>query len=79
MDRNFPVTVLETVMMGRYGTLGLFKRPTGKDQEIALDALAHVGMERHRDTALGHLSGGQQQRVFIAQGVGPATKSTPAR
>ena len=45
VDRNFPVTVLETVMMGRYGTLGLFKRTTKQDQAIALDALAHVGME----------------------------------
>ena len=32
-----------------------------------MDALAHVGMEGHRDSALGHLSGGQQQRVFIAR------------
>jgi ABC-type Mn2+/Zn2+ transport system ATPase subunit len=67
VDRNFPVTVLETVMMGRYGALGLFKRPGRKDQDIAMDALTHVGMEGHKDTALGHLSGGQQQRVFIAR------------
>ena len=67
VDRNFPVTVLETVMMGRYGALGLFTRPSGKDRKIALDALAHVEMEGHRDSALGHLSGGQQQRVFIAR------------
>ncbi len=67
IDRNFPVTVLEAVMMGRYGALGLFKRPSRQDREIALEALAHVGMEHHRDTALGHLSGGQQQRVFIAR------------
>lgn len=67
VDRNFPVTVLETVMMGRYGALGLFNRPRRKDREIALEALAHVGMDGHKDTALGHLSGGQQQRVFIAR------------
>ena len=74
VDRNFPVTVLETVMMGRYGTLGLFTRPSGRDRKIALDALAHVGMEGHRDSALGHLSGGQQQNqtpgldwLFIAR------------
>ena len=67
VDRNFPVTVLETVMMGRYGALGVFRRPSGKDRKLALDALAHVDMEGHRDSALGHLSGGQQQRVFIAR------------
>ncbi len=67
VDRNFPVTVLETVMMGRYGALGLFKRPSRRDHEISMEALMHVGMERHKHTALGHLSGGQQQRVFIAR------------
>jgi len=67
VDRNFPVTVLETVTMGRYGALGLFTRPGRKDREIAMESLAHVAMDMHKDTALGHLSGGQQQRVFIAR------------
>jgi ABC-type Mn2+/Zn2+ transport system ATPase subunit len=74
VDRNFPVTVLETVMMGRYGALGLFKRPGPKDREIAIESLTHVGMERHKDTALGHLSGGQQQRVFIARALAQQPK-----
>lgn len=67
VDRNFPVTVLETVMMGRYGAMGLFRRPGAADRSIAMEALGHVGMESYKDTALGHLSGGQQQRVFIAR------------
>jgi len=67
LDRNFPITVLEAVMMGRYGVLGLFARPSKKDREIALQALENVGMQDHSGTALGHLSGGQQQRVFIAR------------
>jgi len=67
LDQNFPITVLEAVMMGRYGALGLFRRPSRRDREIALEALINVGMEDHRDTALGHLSGGQQQRVLIAR------------
>lgn len=67
VDRNFPVTVLETVMMGRYGAMGLFRRPGAADRKIALEALSHVGMDAHQNTALGHLSGGQQQRVFIAR------------
>lgn len=67
IDRNFPITVLETVMMGRYGVLGLFKRPGKHDRDIAQEALSHVGMLDHRHDALGQLSGGQQQRVFIAR------------
>lgn len=67
IDRNFPVTVLETVMMGRYGALGLFTRPGRKDQDIAREALDQVGMGAYKDNALGQLSGGQQQRVFIAR------------
>jgi ABC-type Mn2+/Zn2+ transport system ATPase subunit len=74
VDRNFPVTVLETVMMGRYGALGLFKRPSKEDHAIAVHALQHVGMDGHKDTALGHLSGGQQQRVFIARALAQQPK-----
>ena len=67
LERNFPITVLEAVMMGRYGALGLFRRPGQQDREIAVEALENVGMQDHRNTALGRLSGGQQQRVLIAR------------
>lgn len=67
MEPNFPITVLEAVMMGRYGALGLIRRPGLRDRALALEALANVGMADHRTTMLGHLSGGQQQRVFIAR------------
>ena len=66
LDRNFPVTVLEAVMMGRYGALGLFRRPARKDRDIAREALAQVGMDHHRDSHWARF-GGQQQRVFIAR------------
>lgn len=67
LDTNFPITVIEAVMMGRYGALGLFRRPGKRDRDLALESLANVGMADHKDTRLGHLSGGQQQRVFIAR------------
>ena len=35
-------------MMGRYGALGLFRRPEKKDRLIAIEALTHVGMESHK-------------------------------
>jgi len=67
LDPHFPITVLEAVMMGRYGALGLFRRPGQRDRQIALQALENVGMQDHSGAALGHLSGGQQQRVLIAR------------
>ncbi|MBI5192468.1 MAG: metal ABC transporter ATP-binding protein [Nitrospirae bacterium] len=67
IDYNFPVTVGETVMMGRYSSIGLIKRTSRKDKELVLEALREVEMDTYIESPLGHLSGGQQQRVFIAR------------
>lgn len=64
---SFPITVSEAVLMGRYGAIGLLRRPGPKDREMAQTALHDVGMERYASTPLAHLSGGQQQRVMIAR------------
>lgn len=67
VDPHFPITVFETVLMGRYSSIGLWKRPGAKDREIVLAALENVAMGNFKDTPLGNLSGGQQRRVFIAR------------
>lgn len=67
VDWDFPTTVLDVVMMGRYGTLGWFKRPGKKERELAIEALKKVGMEHFVDRQISQLSGGQQQRVFLAR------------
>ncbi len=67
VDWDFPTTVFDVALMGRYGHLGWISRPTKKDKEIALDALKKVGMEAFRDRHISDLSGGQQQRVFLAR------------
>ncbi|MGQ9920713.1 MAG: metal ABC transporter ATP-binding protein [Desulfobacca sp.] len=64
---NFPVSVLDVVLMGRYGLLGIGRRPSRQDREIALGFLAQVGMAGHAHSIIGSLSGGEQQRVFIAR------------
>jgi len=64
---SFPVTVLDTVLMGTYAQLGFFRRPGPAEREAALRALEQVGMSAYADTQIAQLSGGQQQRVFIAR------------
>ena len=67
VDWTFPVTVMDVALMGRYGRIGLFRRPGKIDKAIALESLQRVGMEAFADRQIGQLSGGQQQRVFIAR------------
>lgn len=65
--RNFPVSVLDVVLMGTYGRLGLFKNPSKLEREKALSLLEHVDMLKYAKTPFRDLSGGQQQRVGIAR------------
>jgi len=66
-DPNYPITALEVVLMGRYGALGLLRRTSRADRQMAREALALVGMEAQHALPFGHLSGGQQQRVLVAR------------
>jgi len=67
VDWNFPLSVLDVVLMGRYGRLGIWRRPAKRDHELALHALEQVGLAKRRDCRINELSGGQQQRVFLAR------------
>ena len=67
VDWDFPTTVFDVVLMGRYGAVGWIKRPSKQDREIALDALSKVGMSDYKNRQISELSGGQQQRVFLAR------------
>lgn len=66
-DVNFPVSVYEVAMMGRYKSKRIFQRMNDADRDAAKHALASVDMWDYRDRLIGDLSGGQQQRVFIAR------------
>ncbi|MFC2018363.1 metal ABC transporter ATP-binding protein [Chloroflexota bacterium] len=66
-DRDFPVSVWDVVLMGRYGSSGLLKQYSRADKKAAEDALRTVGMFDHRHQQIGKLSGGEQQRAFIAR------------
>ena len=67
IDPRMPMIVREVAMIGRYGRLGLLKRPGKNDWEIVDKALELVGMTNLAKRPIGHLSGGEQQRVAIAR------------
>ncbi|HEY0654251.1 MAG TPA: metal ABC transporter ATP-binding protein [Chryseosolibacter sp.] len=67
VDWDFPASVLDIVLMGRYGKLGLFTRPRKADKDVAMDCLRKVGMESFVNRQISQLSGGQQQRTFLAR------------
>jgi len=67
VDWHFPISVLEVVLMGRYGRLGLGRRPRARDKLLALEALAQLEIDTYAGRQISELSGGQQQRVFLAR------------
>jgi ABC-type Mn2+/Zn2+ transport system ATPase subunit len=67
VDWQFPVTVGDVVMMGRFPGLGLLRRPGAVDQRAVEAALDKVSMRNHAGTQIGQLSGGQRRRVFLAR------------
>lgn len=67
VDWDFPVNVLDVVLMGTYGRLGWFRRPGPAEKAWARECLARVGLSSYEQRQIGQLSGGQQQRVFLAR------------
>lgn len=67
VDWDFPITVKELVLMGRYPKRGLFTWMKKEDKKAAEHALELVGMHEFKDRQISELSGGQQQRVFLAR------------
>jgi manganese/zinc/iron transport system ATP- binding protein len=61
------VSVMDVVLMGRYGRLGLLKRPSREDHDKARECLEKVKLLPYANRQISNLSGGQQQRVFLAR------------
>ena len=64
---DFPTTVFDVVLMGRYVHIGILRRPGREDRERARAALAEMQLEKLAERQISELSGGQKQRVFIAR------------
>jgi manganese/zinc/iron transport system ATP- binding protein len=74
VDWDFPVTVLDVVLMGTYGRLGWCRRPGRAERQIADRCLDQVGLKEFSHRQIRQLSGGQQQRVFLARALAQDAK-----
>lgn len=64
-----PLTVAETVGMGRYPNLGLWRRRSDRDRHRVRSAIDQLDIADLSRRHLTELSGGQRQRVYVAQGI----------
>ncbi|MBK7454096.1 MAG: ABC transporter ATP-binding protein, partial [Anaerolineales bacterium] len=67
VDWRFPVTVSDVVMMGRFGQIGWWSRPSKMDRQIVRRSIEQMGIADLAELSIGQLSGGQQQRAFLAR------------
>lgn len=74
VDWQFPVSVFDVVMMGRYGYLNFLRIPRTIDKEKVRQAMARVGIEHLANRQISELSGGQKKRVFLARSLAQESK-----
>lgn len=67
ISHRFPIRVEEAVLMGRYGKIGLVRRPKRMDWERAYEALKVTGIAPFAKKLIHELSGGEQQKVALAR------------
>jgi ABC-type Mn2+/Zn2+ transport system ATPase subunit len=64
---DFPATALDVVLMGRYRSVGWFRRPGSSHRKMAQQALERLGLGQMGGRHISQFSGGQQQRIFLAR------------
>ena len=69
LDADFPVSVRQVVMMGRYRRIGWWRPARAADRLAVADALERVGLADRAGHRFGTLSGGQRQRVLLARAI----------
>ena len=67
VDWQFPVSVQDVVMMGRYSYMNWLRIPRPIDRRIVETSLRQVDMLPFKDRQIGELSGGQKKRAFLAR------------
>jgi manganese/iron transport system ATP-binding protein len=74
LDPEFPISVGQVVLMGRYRRIGWLRRPRATDRQAATHALEQVGLADRARHRFGTLSGGQRQRVLLARAIAAAPR-----
>ncbi|MEN9215868.1 MAG: metal ABC transporter ATP-binding protein [Gloeomargarita sp. HHBFW_bins_162] len=74
VDWQFPVSVYDVVMMGRYGYMNFMRIPRPVDRRLVQDSLQRVEMWALRHRQIGELSGGQKKRAFLARALAQQAK-----
>ena len=69
IDSQFPISVWDVVMMGRYGSMNIFRIPRESDKRAVFHALERVDLLDLRERPIGSLSGGQRKRAFLARAI----------
>ncbi|MFK0165657.1 metal ABC transporter ATP-binding protein [Rhizobium sp. NPDC090279] len=67
INRRFPISVADTVMLGAWKNAGAFGQFSRKDADRAREALDIVGLSGFERRHIGALSAGQFQRVLFAR------------
>ena len=74
VDWQFPVSVYDVVMQGRYGYLNFLRLPKVEDKRKVQEAMERVGIAHLAQRQIGELSGGQKKRVFLARALAQQSK-----
>jgi len=74
VDWQFPVSVYDVVMQGRYGYLNFLRLPKAEDKRKVQEAMERVGIAHLAQRQIGELSGGQKKRVFLARALAQQSK-----
>ena len=74
VDWQFPVSVYDVVMMGRYGYMNFSRTPKAQDKQKVSAAMEKVAISHLKDRQISELSGGQKKRVFLARALAQQSK-----
>lgn len=74
VDWQFPISVYDVVMQGRYGHMNFLRIPQAQDKEMVAQAMQRVDITHLKDRQIGELSGGQKKRVFLARALAQQSK-----